>query len=293
MGGYYAEDLNDNNIDNNYDNEDRSKTHMIYGVRCIEKKKSFLIPTTTMEIAKTDAIEVTVTGLQPLLIYDDDDVDDDEYDFVVFRDDDNDNEDDDFVSILLEQANCSLLQEQQQKLRVLEIGADPIFSLAFSKLVSHTILSTGTDDDGVSHSVTICHPYERRLRVLDHAHQFFNEKTSKKCSFQTVPLKDDEPLNIDDDNDNDNDIHVNCCSWIVFTSAKLVSKRLDEAMTIVAAKSIMTNNNHRVFVPSSIISNEQLKRYNYQEIAIGSSNNNDKIGSDVDSSILLEILNSK
>jgi hypothetical protein len=295
MGGYYAEDLTNDNIDNNYDNEDRSKTHMIFGVRCIEKEKSFLIPTTTKtETARTDTIEVTVTGLQPLLKDDDDD---DEDDSVVLREDDNDNDDDDFVSILLEQVNRSLVQKQQ-KLRVLEIGADPIFSLALSKLISSAISSTGTgtDDTGdVTHSVTIYHPDERRLRVLDHAYQFFNEIRSKKCSFQTVPLEKDKPLNIDSDSNNDNAIHVNCDSWIVFTNAKLVSTRLDAVMTIFGAKSIMANNNnHRVFVPSSIISNEQLKRYNYHEVTMGSSsNNNDKIGDDIDSSVVLEILNSK
>ncbi|OEU11750.1 hypothetical protein FRACYDRAFT_244873 [Fragilariopsis cylindrus CCMP1102] len=243
MGGYYAEDLTNDNIDNNYDNEDRSKTHMIFGVRCIEKEKSFLIPTTITttitETARTDTIEMTVTGLQPLLKYDDDDEDDDD-DCVVLREDDNTNDDDDFVSILLEQANRSL--QKQPKLRVLEIGADPIFSLALSKLISYTISSTSTnddDDEGVTHSVTIYHPDERRLLVLDHAYQFFNEITSNKCSFQTVPLKNDVPLNIDSDSDNDNAIHANCCSWIVFTSAKLVSKRLDAVMTIVAAKSII------------------------------------------------------
>jgi hypothetical protein len=279
MGGYYAEEFNNNN-ENNYDNEDRSKTHMIYGVRCIEKNKSFLIPTTIItETTKKDTFEVTVVGLQPLLKYDDDnDVDDGD---LPRDDDDNDNYD--FVSILLEQANRSL---QQQNLRVLEIGADPIFSLALSRLIS----STDTDDDA-SHSITICHPDGRRLRVLDHAYQFFNEQTTKKCSFQTVPLKDNDPLNVNDDDDNiKND---NYSSWIVFTSAKLVSKRLEEAMSIVAAKTIVTNNNYRIFVPSSIISNEQLKRYNYQEV-LSSSNNNDKAGGDaISCSFLLEILKSK
>ena len=212
---------------------DRSKTHMIFGVRCVETNHKLSIATEDQATS-----ESAVVGLQPL-----NDLEDEASDGMICIDDmDGGNT----LSAILGYLRSTISSDDE----LLEIGADPVVSIALSKLVGATVV--------------VQHPDEQRLRVLEHAHLYFNEGSKKSpACFQTKALQDDEPLTI----------HPSC-SVVLFTSPELVSTRLGEA---VGAEGC------RVLVPSNMVSAKQLEGYDYRDVA-SLENTEDS---------LLEILSSK
>lgn len=199
---------------------DRSKTHMIFGIRCVETNHKLSIATEDQGTS-----ESAVVGLQPL-----NDLEDEASDGMICIDDmDGGNT---FSAIL--GYLRSTIPPEDNDLEVLEIGADPVVSIAVSKLLGGTVV--------------VRHPDEQRLRVLEHAQLYFNEGSKKSpACFQTKALQDDEPLTI----------HPSC-SVALFTSPELVSARLGEA---VGAEGC------RVLVPSNMVSAEQLEGYDYRDVA--------------------------
>jgi hypothetical protein len=293
MGGYnqyYAESESEEGSDD-FQQEiggrtiDRSKTHMIFGVRCIETKHEIsILATATTSITTT---ETTVVGLQPL-----NDLEDDGSDSTICNDDFGEGK---ILSILLDH----LLSEHQSDVlqifpgdddivfELVEVGADPIVSLAAVKLLS----GGSSGGSRIDRRVVVRHPDEQRLRVLEHAHLYFNEKTKNNpCSFRTEPLKDDEPfvwqLPVSTNHSSPNSDCV-----VLFTSPALVSSRLDEAIASIASASTVAYNTapprYRVLVPSAIISPEQLVKYEYRVVAGVEETDDDN------SPLLLEILSPK
>ncbi|CAB9516772.1 expressed unknown protein [Seminavis robusta] len=112
---------------------------------------------------------------------------------------------------------------------VLEIGASS-FSLAALLALDASF-------------VVVCHPQEQRLRIVDHTRQFLNpelQQQSSKGSFQTEVLQPGIPLPKAD--------------VIVFTTTAW--DRLEEAVS---------SDPMVVLVPLSIISQDQLQNYEYEE----------------------------
>lgn len=249
MGGYnsyYVESDSEAGSDN-FKEEiggrkiDRSKTHMIFGVRCIE---------TTHEVPE----EIKVVGLQPLSDLEDDATSDG----IICTDD---VEEGKSLSTLI----SHLLTESQSKsddsFELVEVGADPIVAIAASKLMS-------------GGRVLVCHPDEQRLRVLEHAHMFFNERSKENpCTFQTAALPTDSSFVWLMDSSNSDRV-------ILFTSPSLVASRLEEA---IAGLKASEKPSCRVLVPSAILSAEQLEEYDYRVV----SGEQDKSGKNP---ALLEIL---
>ena len=298
MGGYnqyYAESESEEGSDDIQQEIggrmiDRSKTHMIFGVRCIETKHEISIPATTP--TSTATIETTVVGLQPL-----NDLEDESSDSTICNDDFGEGK---TLSILLdhllsEQLQSDVLQivpsdddpHHDNVFELVEVGADPIVSLAAAKLLSGGATSGGSQID---RRVVVRHPDEQRLRVLEHAHLYFNEKTKQNpCSFRTEPLKDNEPF-VWQQPPVSTHSSPNSDSVVLFTSPALVSSRLDEAIASITLAAAAYNTDppkYRVLVPSSIISPEQLVKYEYRVVAGVEETDDDN------SPLLLEILSSK
>jgi len=204
---------------------DRSKTHMIFGVRCIE---------TTHEIPE----ETKVVGLQPLSDLEDDETSDG----IICTDD---VEEGKSLSTLIGHLLSESQSKSDESFELVEVGADPVVSIAASKLMS-------------GGRVLVCHPDEQRLRVLEHAHMFFNERSKEnQCTFQTTALPIDSSFVWLTDSSNSDRI-------ILFTSQSLVASRLEEA---IAGLSESGNPSCRVLVPSAVVSAEQLEKYEYRVVA--------------------------
>ena len=212
---------------------DRSKTHMIFGVRCVENTHDISVPTVSEE--------TKVVGLQPL----EDLEDESSSDGIICTDDIDEGK---TLSILLGHLLGECQSKTDDDFELMEVGADPIVSIAASKLLS-------------GGRVVVCHPDEQRLRVLEHANMFFNERPKdKKCDFETTALPADSSFVWLTES-------PNCDRVILFTSPSLVESRLEEAMAGVA------KSEHppcRVLVPSVIVSPQQLEQYEYQ-VAAGDS----------------------
>jgi len=256
---------------------DRRKTHMIFGVRCVETKHEISYPS-------FDQNTTEVVGLQPL-----NDLEDDSSDGTICTDNVEEGKTltivlnhllsnsqpgrPDIVKIVPDDTDND--PHHDNMFELVEVGADPIVSLAAAKLLSGVGITKRTD-----RRVVVRHPDEQRLRVLEHAHLFFNEKEkTNPCSFQTEPLREDDPF-----------VWLPSTAYskrgdcvVLFTSPSLVSSRLREAITGIAA--VIGPPPYRVLVPSAIISPEQLKEFKYRVVA-GTENEN----SDEESPLLLEIL---
>jgi hypothetical protein len=298
MGGYnqyYAESESEEGSDDIQQEIggrmiDRSKTHMIFGVRCIETKHEISIPATTS--TSTTTTETTIVGLQPL-----NDLEDESSDSTICIDDFGEGK---TLSILLDhllskQLESDVLQivpadndpHHDTVFELVEVGADPIVSLAAAKLLSGGTTSGGSRTD---RRVVVRHPDEKRLRVLEHAHLYFNEKTKQNpCTFRTEPLKDDEPFVLQQLPVSTHPSPNSDCV-ILFTSPALVLSRLEEAIANIAPPAAAYNTDppkYRVLVPSAIISPEQLVKYDYRVVAGVEETDDDN------SSLLLEILSFK
>ena len=258
MGGYYSEAEESDDLSK----ADRSKTHMIFGVRSTETEHQFSIP--------NGSDKTTVVGLQPLSDLEEEEDEAGTSDGTICKDH---CEGGRILSALLDH----LWSEGQNGndddvLELVEVGADPLVSLAATRVLGGSRRTVG---------VVARHPDERRLRVLEHAHSFFNTKTTTgNGTFRTEHLGENSPLST-------TSTHTDGSSFsrvvvVVFTSAALVSSRLDEAVAGIAAAD---RPNYRVLVPSAIVSPEQLERYEYRSIQEGTDGSK-KPG-------LLEILSSE
>ena len=260
MGGYnsyYVESDSDAGSDN-FKEEiggrkiNRSKTHMIFGIRCIETNHEVSVTVDT-------ATKTTVVGLQPLS-----DLQEKSSDGTICTEDIIDRGE--TLSLFLDHL-CSEVQSEGgngNAFELIEIGADPIVSLAASKMFR-----------GVDQRIVVRHPDEQRLRVLEHAHLYFNERSNENPpSFQTKSLQTDESLTKDE--------FSNGHCVVLFTSPKLVLSRLEEIMATFAGEESC-----RVLVPSAIISPQQLETYEYRVVAGTENTQDNKSGN---SPALLEIL---
>jgi hypothetical protein len=290
MGGYYAEAESEEGSEEPKEEIggrkiDRSKTHMIFGVRCIETKHK-------VSVATSASASTTVVGLQPL-----NDLEEQSSDGTICNDD---VEEGKTLSIVLDHllsenpsdGRSNVIQivpsgdddddhdpHHHAAFELVEVGADPIVSLAAARL-----LSESTGSKRIDRSVVVRHPNEQRLRVLEHAHMFFNERTKNNpCSFRTEPLQDNEPLVGWPPASAHSISNANCV--VLFTSPALVSSRLDEAVTGILAPRV------RVLVPSAIISPTQLEGFEYRVVAGDKATKSPDY--DSESPLLLEILSRK
>ena len=251
---------------------DRSKTHMIFGIRCVETSHQF---SNDYLHGGGDPSESRVVGLQPLS-------DLEEYwgDGTIC----NENVGDQGLTLRVVLDHLLLSGEfvpptqswmfNEEKVysddddhsvfEMVEVGADPIVSVALAKLLSGT-----TDSDlvpqssSISKRVVVCHPDEQRLRVLEHAYKYFNNYESDKnpCDFQLQPLRDHLPFVWFPS--------ASKKSVVLFTSPTLVAQRLGEAVAGMISASMSGGGSYQILVPSSIIATEQLEQYDYKVVLGG------------------------
>ena len=179
---------------------DQSQTHMIFGIRCVE---------TITPIAQLVGIQNekrnSIVCLQP--ITDDEKVH--EYGPVMIQ--------------FLSEQNIDWKNKH-----ILEIGT------------SSTSLTACHVLDAVGLSVTVCHPSEQRLRILEHAQQFFNAPAKHNLKTQILHENDSLPK----------------ADVFVFTATEELS-RIGEAEAMLESS--------RIFVPSNLIPAEELRQYEYRE----------------------------
>ena len=273
MGGYYYIEDKEQKDDDDDGNKPAAKKHMIYGTRCVERKESFSINNNNQE--KEEERAIIVTGLQAIKVNNNDNNDDNNS-----KENNNNNnlvalKDYKFISILLDQLP---LQEEQYMLRVLEVGADPIFSIALSRLIALT------KTVNISNlSITIRHSDEKRLLLLEHAYQYFGNTDEPPSSSSLVEKCYNTELLIDDISSNKNKVSSllpsswtvaatntdqfeeddvvtisnkkvsrssggdgdSIINWIVFTSTELLLSFLDEALTLKHITSMVVDSNDR------------------------------------------------
>lgn len=180
---------------------DQSQTHMIFGIRCIET----ITPIAPL-VGTPDTKEKSIVSLQPIAC-------------------------DEKVIHEYGPAMIQFLGDQNidwNGKHILEVGA------------SSTSLAACHVLDAVGLSITVCHPREQRLRILEHAQQFLNGPA--KHDLQSQILHKNDPLPKAD--------------VFVFTAMEEVS-RIGEAVVMPGSP--------RIFVPSHLIPAEELKRYEYRE----------------------------
>ena len=203
MGGYYA----DPDVP-----VDQSNTHMIFGARCVETHTP--ITTTIGDDNNQRREEMTIVNVQPVS-HDDTVVH--EYGPAM-------------IQRLLNNNNNNNMDWHDQ--RLLEVGASSTCLAACRVL-----------PDSARSIITVCHPDEPRLKMLEHAHQFFNPPGRHQLHTMVLP-NDNEPLP-------EADIVV-----VTLEDDSLV-KRLEQALALPGPP--------RIFVPSQLLSPEQLRHYRYQE----------------------------
>ena len=185
---------------------DQSQTHMIFGIRCIETITPIAMTPTPGGTTQDDKGNFVVS-LQPVA----------EDDKVVHE----------YGPTVLQFLNEQEIDWKDK--HFVEVGAS-----STGLALCHLLLDT------VRFSATVCHPDEQRLRILEHAEQFFNAPA--KHSLQRHILKQDIPLPQG--------------NFFVFT----VSEELNRIKEVLAMPGPP-----RIFVPTILISAAQLEQYEYQE----------------------------
>ena len=269
MGGYMTpESDNDRSQETKQEiggrSIDRSKTHMIFGIRCTETRHQF------SNYFHGDPPGSTVVGLQPL-----NDLEEYWGDGTIC----NENVRDQGVTLQIVLDHLLLSGEflspntswefagrdyshDGSVFELVEVGADPIVSVALAKLLS----GDGSDmipQSSGSKRVVVCHPDEQRLRVLEHAYKYFNtyQSDNNPCDFQLQPLRDHLPFVWFPS--------ASKKSVVLFTSPALVAQRLDEAVAGMVSASMSGGGSYQIFVPSTIIDPQQLERYEYKVVLGG------------------------
>lgn len=216
MGGYY----NDPAIP-----VDQSKTHMIFGVRCLETKTTIATP--TVGGVDNDSITgktTTIVGLQPIT---EEDTVIQEYGPAM-------------IEFLQKDWITNNNDDHTKFMRLLEVGASST-SLAASRVIP-----------GIFSSITVCHTDEQRLRILEHAQLYFNPApASGQLPIQTQLIQPDDPLPEAD--------------LIVFTmgagdSADVLDRWLEEAMAMPGPPRMLVPSDLM-----SSEQQQQLSRYAYQK----------------------------
>ena len=262
MGGYYveAEEEEAKNI------IDRSKTHMIFGLRCREKILQISITPGAAESSVDDenntAATKTVVGLVPV----NDDAVQQEGGFPLSFDDENvDGNGGRTLSRLMNllfDADGGGDGDEEKSWTLVEIGADPLFSLAAAEWME----SRSTDNKQAR--VIVRHPDEQRLRVLEHAHLYFNKRRPKSTSpltFATSPLTGNDDLWTE----LQKDTTPGTTAVVVVTSADMFAIR---PLGEINEKAPL----YQIIVPSTILGKEQLKdSFEYRSLGFGDGDGDD------------------
>jgi len=272
MGGYYVE-ADEEKVKNIID---RSQTHMIFGSRCLETKLQFRVfgGSSSSWNSSDDDTEplVTVVGLMPLGDDDDDknETQTEEIPSSVLTNEGDGNTLGKLLGALFgdennnsNNNNTEEKQEQEPPLALVEIGADPLFSIA-----SETWLAARFGSSGAPVSIRVRHFDEDRLRILQHSRMFFNPRTTTSVDVDVAPL-DTETGGIDDLLEG---LAPLSTTAIVVTSSEPFAVSLLEAIEGAHAGA-GAGAAPKVVVPSSF--RDIHDGFEYRSMGIGGDNDND------------------
>ena len=162
-------------------------------------------------------------------------------------------------------------EESSPSWTLVEIGADPIFPLA----VAEWMEAVGSEQKIVT-NVIVKHSDEQRLRVLEHAHLFFNQrkpKSSSTLTFSTKPLTDDSNPWIETLQKGTNNKIVVLISNEKFATQLLDKMKENANPTANPAGDFV----YRTIIPSTIMSREKLllDGFQCQSVGFGDENGDD------------------